>query len=302
MKKVSLFLQLSLLSAVFFASCVKDRNVGTDFSQIQPVLELRTPVSNIAGLAYFPRATVGNLGDTVQFYVNLASEYTLDRAVNVTIGFDQSRIDTYNADANNLVKYEPHPDSCYTLLKSSGTIQAGQRIDSFQIAFYKDKIDGSKNYMAPIGILDGDGVLLSANQSVIWFHAIGNPLAGPYLWNFHRWDASDSTSGFYRTDLSFDGGSTAFSPVDPTTVEVPSGYYIQPRYELTFNNNNGVLSNFQISINADDLGTMAGAGVVVSSGPYIVWADPIAKNFEFVYNVTSGGVAFRYILDNYYQP
>ena len=69
MKKVSLFLQLSLLSAVFFASCVKDRNVGTDFSQIQPVLELRTPVSNIAGLAYFPRATIGNLADTVQFYV-----------------------------------------------------------------------------------------------------------------------------------------------------------------------------------------------------------------------------------------
>jgi hypothetical protein len=280
MKKISLFLQLSLLSVVFFASCVKDRNVGTDFSQIQPVLELRTPVSNIAGLAYFPRATIGNLADTVQFYVNLASEYTLDRDVNVTIGFDQSRIDTYNADANNLVKYEPLPDSCYTLLKSSGTIQAGQRIDSFQVAFYKDKIDGSKNYMAPIGILDGDGVLLSGNQSVIWFHAIGNPLAGPYLWNFHRWDASDSTSGFYRTDLSFDGASTSFSPIDPTTIEVPSGYYIQPRYNLSFTNTNGVLSDFKVSLDEDDLASMAGAGVVVSAGPYIVWADPIARKFR----------------------
>ena len=303
MKKISLFLQLSLLSVVFFASCVKDRNVGTDFSQIQPVLELRTPVSNIAGLAYFARATIGNLADTVQFYANLASEYTLDRDLNITIGLDQSRIDTYNADATHTVKYELLPDSAYALLKTEGTIKAGQRIDSFQIAFFKDKIpDPTKNYMIPIAILDGDGVLLSANQAVIWFHAIGNPLAGPYLWNFHRWDASDSTSGFYRTDLSFDGASTSFSPIDPTTIEVPSGYYIQPRYNLSFTNTNGVLSDFKISLDEDDLASMAGAGVVVSAGPYIVWADPIARNFEFVYNVTSGGVAFRYILDNYYQP
>jgi hypothetical protein len=71
---------------------------------------------------------------------------------------------------------------------------------------------------------------------------------------------------------------------------------------LSFTNTNGVLSDFKISLDEDDLASMAGAGVVVSAGPYIVWADPIARNFEFVYNVTSGGVAFRYILDNYYQP
>ncbi|HYK44090.1 MAG TPA: DUF1735 domain-containing protein [Parafilimonas sp.] len=300
MKKISLFLQLSLLSAVFFASCVKDRNVGTDFSQIQPVLELRTPVSNIAGLAYFTRATIGNLPDTVQFYANLASEYTLDRDVNVTIGVDQSKIDVYNADTVNAVKYELLPDSTYTIFKTEGTIKSGQRIDSFQIAFYKDKIDATKNYMLPIVILDGDGVLLSANQSVIWFHAIGNPLAGPYLWDFIRWPCTDSTS--CAPDIYFTGENTSFSPVDPTTIEVPSYYYIQPRYVLTFKNDGGVLSDFQVSLNQDDVDLMAANGVTVTDGPNILIADPVAGVFQFQYAVHTSTPADRYIKDTYYRP
>ena len=300
MKKISLFLQLSLLSVVFFASCVKDRNKGTDFSQIQPMLELRTPVANIAGLAYFTRATIGNLPDTVQFYANLASEYPLDRTLNISIGVDPSRIDTYNADAANAVKYELLPDSAYELLKTDGTIQSGQRIDSFQIAFYKDKIDPSKNYMLPVAILEGDGVQLSENQSVIWFHAIGNPLAGPYLWDFIRWPCTDSTS--CAPDIYFTGESTSFSPVDPTTIEVASYYYIQPRYVLTFDNNGGVLSNFQVSLNQDDVDLMAANGVTVTDGPNILIADPVAGVFQFQYAVHTSTPADRYIKDTYYKP
>jgi hypothetical protein len=133
------------------------------------------------------------------------------------------------------------------------------------------------------------------------YDSVNNPLAGPYLWNFHRWDAPDSASGF-RADLSFDGQSTVFSSISGSQIEVASGYYIQPRYEMTFNNNGGVLTNFQVTLNADDLALMAGAGAVVTAGPTIVWADPIMKNFEFVYTVTSGSVAYRYIMDNYYTP
>ena len=149
MKKISFFLSAIVITGMFFTSCVKDRNVGPDFSSTDPVLELRTPISNIAGLANLARAVVGNLPDTVQFYVNLASAYPLDHDINVTIAVDPSLGDTYNADANNAVKYVAMPDSDYNLLKTAGTIAKGQRIDSFQIVFYKDKIDpDSKLYPA----------------------------------------------------------------------------------------------------------------------------------------------------------
>ena len=298
MKKISLFLQLSLLSAVFFASCVKDRNVGTDFSNTQPVLELRTPVTNIAGLAYFGNAVIGNLSDTVQFYVNLASEFTLNRDVNVTIAVDPSKIDAYNADPNNAVKYEALPDSCYKLFKTSATIVNGQRIDSFQIAFFKDRISFEHNYMLPVTITDGDGILISSNQGTIWFHSIANPLAGAYLWDFTRWPYPDSTTG--DPDIFFTGASTLFAPDDATTIEVPSGYFIQPRYVLTFDNSGGNLSNFQVSFNPDDLAVMEGAGVTVLDGPHILYADGVNKVFEFYYEVYNGS-AYRFVKDKYYQ-
>src|ERR1051325_5042560 len=98
MKKISLFLQLGLLSTMFLAGCVKNRNEGPDFSSTQPVLELRTPVTNIAGLANFSKAELSNFTDGTQFYVNLASAYPLDHDLNVTIGVDPTQIDTYNAD------------------------------------------------------------------------------------------------------------------------------------------------------------------------------------------------------------
>jgi hypothetical protein len=299
MKKISLFLQFGLLSLVFFAGCVKDRNVGPDFSSTQPVLELRTPVKNIAGLAYFGGAVIGNLPDTTQFYVNLASEFTLDHDVNVTIGVDASKIDEYNGDANNTVKYELLPDSVFNLFKTSGTIVKGQRIDSFQIAFYKDKIDPTRNYMLPVVITDGDGILLSANQSIIWFHAIGNPLAGAYLWNYTRWPFPDSTTG--PPDTKLEGLETVFAPDDPTTVEVQSGYYIGPHYVLTFENNGGVLSNFQLSLLKADVDAMAGAGVTILDGPHILIADPVNKVFEFYYEAYNGS-AFRFVKDKYYKP
>src|SRR5690242_5823158 len=126
MKKISFFLSAIIIATLCFTSCVKDRNVGPDFSSTDPVLELRTPISNIAGLANLGRAVIGNLPDTQQFYINLASAYPLDHDLNVTIGVDASKIDTYNADAANSVKYVLLPDSDYTILKTAGTIVKGQ--------------------------------------------------------------------------------------------------------------------------------------------------------------------------------
>ena len=301
MKRISLGFYLAITASLFLTSCVKDRNEGPDFSITKPVLELRTPIADMAGLAYFTRAVIGNLPDTVQFYANLASANTFDHDVNVTIGVDPSRIDEYNSDDANAVKYELLPDSAYSILKTTGTIVAGQLIDSFQVAFYKDKIDPTKNYMLPVAITDGGDVLISHNMGLIWFHAIGNPIAGAYLWDWTRWNATDSTDPATLSSLSFTGAETAFSPTSPTEARVPSGYYSQPDYIITFDNNGGVLSNFEVSLDQDNIdANFTPNGIAVTDGPHILFADGVTKTFRFQYAVL-GPSGPRYCIDKYYK-
>ena len=281
MKRISNFLLLSLLTGMFFTSCVKDRNVGPDFSSTQPMLELKTPQSNFAGQAYFAKAVIGNLPDTVQFYANLAAANAADRDIAVTIGVDQSRMDDYNADPANALKYELLPDSDYVFLKTQGTIVKGQHIDSFQVSFLKDKMDPTKNYMLPVAITDGDGVEISQNQGVIFFHAIGNPIAGLYTENWLRWDAADTTG---TPTFDYDFPDVPFSPTDPTTIEVQS----QGTGEvdiITFENNGGVLSNFQVALDPESVTT-----ITVTSGPFLLQADPDKGIYVvyFEYNNSSG--------------
>jgi hypothetical protein len=257
MKKISFLFSAILFTSIFFTACVKDRNTGPDFSSTAPVLELRTPISNIAGLANFSRAELSNFSTGIsQFYVNLASANTFDHDVNVTIGVDPTLIDTYNADDNNTVKYVLMPDSVYTLSKTAGTIVKGQRIDSFQITFYKDKIDPAQNYMLPVTITDGDGVLISGNQATIWYHAIGNPYAGAYSdvgYFYHPSGPRDIapntkvmsavSSSILQVDLGDLGGSgyIAWLTVDPVTNEVTilnydsENYYGDPNFLIQWN-------------------------------------------------------------------
>jgi hypothetical protein len=272
MKRISNFLLLMLLTGMFFTSCVKDRNVGPDFSSTAPMLELKTPQSNIAGQAYFGRAVIGNLPDTVQFYANLAAAYAADRDIAVTIGVDPSRLDNYNADPANTLKYVLLPDSDYVILKTTGTIVNGQHIDSFQVAFFKDKIDPTTNYMLPIAITDGDGIQISQNQGLIFFHAIGNPLAGDYLQSWYRWNDAPDTTGAPNSTIS-ENVLVSVAPEDPTTIFLPEGYLTVNGLggvSLGFTNNNGVITDPFVFLNETTTDNLTSVGFTTLSGPTLV--------------------------------
>lgn len=294
MKRISLFLSSALVAGLFYTGCVKDRNVGPDFSNTGSVLELRTPVSNIAGLAYFGNAVIGTLPDTTQFYVNLASAYPIDQDIDVTIGVDAARVDAYNADPNNANKYQLLPDSLYTLLKTSGTIKSGQRIDSFQVAFYKDKIDPTINYMLPIAILDGDGVLVSQNQGVIWFHAIGNPLAGFYNQSFYRWNDVPDTTGPPNSTV-FENVPVAVNPENATTLFFPESYLdinLLGGVSLSFTNTAGVITDPKVFLNAETTKALADVGFLILNGPILL-------SYEIKGDASNGysGTYFRMYLE-----
>jgi hypothetical protein len=294
------------LLGVGLTGCLKDKP-NVDFSNLgAPVAEITTATSNSTpnapsgGLAYFAGATLSfkagdTIPDTIRFTVNIASTSAPTKDIPVTVTIDQTALNNYISNPDH-VQYQLFPDSTMTIPTLSGTVKAGNnnRLDTFYVIFYPWKIDPASSYMLPITITQASGCTISGNLSTIYFHVVGNPIAGAYTWNWTRWnntDSSGATSG---------GGSnlnTAFIPTSPTNIEVSSGYYIQPRYEVSFTNTAGVLSNFTVTFNAADVKAMLNGGVSVTAGPTIIAADPATGHYEFYYQAATP--APRTVIDVY---
>lgn len=304
MKQILKYSYFFAAVSMFFTlgACVKNRNdSATDFTQIKPIVEIRDNISglgNDAGLAYFAKASLSFIGDphTQSFYVNMASVYALDKDVTVTLGIDEAALAAYNADPLNPVKYELFPDSLYSFAENQVTIKAGERVALVSLEFFPTNIDGSKNYMLPISITDASGVDISGNFGTIYYHVVGNPFAGTYNWDFTRIPTQDGSG---PPDTEYTDVAT-LTPISPTQFECQSGYYIGPRYEVTFSANNGVYSNFNVEFNADDVAAMAAGGVTVIQNPKLLVADPVNKIFEIQY-VAFNGTAYRYVTDKFYK-
>ncbi len=283
---------IALGMMIFMSSCVKNANYGTDFSGLKPIVQIVG-----SGLGKFTAAAINFPGtdtrDTAKFIINFASVNLPAGDITVSIDYDDAAMAAYNA--GSAIKYVKFPDSTYSFTQKTVTIKAGNSYsDPINFIVFPNKIDPTKNYMFPISIKDAQGNMISGNFGTMYYHAIGNPIAGAYVWDFQRWN--DPTGAGALSTLSFTGASTLFSPVTPTLVTVPSGYYIQPRYEISFDNNGGVLSNFKVKLNADDVAQMTAGGVTVTNGPNILKADPVNKIYQFQYTTTS-----RYIIDTYHK-
>ena len=193
LKAIKIYFPAAILLIMTVSSCVKNRNPSyTDFSGLTPFLECKNLVIrgglpvDIAGLTGFDDAenylafSPGKDSAKFFFYVNLASVNTLDHDITVTLGPSTTALETYNADPNNTVKFEMLPESFYNWENKTVTIKAGERavLDSLVIYLGND-IDPKKNYMLPAGIVDGDGIDISGNKGAMYYHVIGNCIAGP---------------------------------------------------------------------------------------------------------------------------
>lgn len=294
--KIKFVIPILLFGTICFSSCVKEY-LGTETQGIssgQPNIALAE-----GGMATFSKSAltfpVTDLSDTAFFHVEYAGNTVASKDVVVKFGYDATALTTYNSTQSASGQYTKFPDSIYSLASTSATIKAGQNYSSaIPLVVYPSKVDASKNYMLPITITDGGGNQISGNIKTIYYHLIGNPLAGTYTWDFTRYSAP-SNAGSPDAN-SFTGHSTVLVGTSPTSLEVASGYYIGPRYEVTFTNTAGVLSDFKVILNADDITTMAGAGVKVTDGPNILVADPVNKVFTFQYKTLT-----RYVIDSYHK-
>jgi hypothetical protein len=297
--KIKNFNKIASLFGIFFvisiSSCVKDfRTNETNLNHLQPTVNIAE-----GGLYQFGTEALLFPGtddtDTAYFHVNYAARNVAPSDQTFALGIDTSAISAYNTTGG--LQYQLLPSADYSFTSTSVKVAKGQSYsDPVPVIFYPSKIDPTVNYMLPITITQAPaGVTISSNVKTIYYHFIGNPFAGTYVWDFTRWSNPSKTGSPDGT--SFTGNTAILSPVTNTQFEVPSGYYIGPRYEVTFTKNaDGTYSNFQVTLNPDDVATMASAGVVVTNGPNIITADPINKTFTFQYTTLT-----RYVIDSYHK-
>ncbi|HET6253060.1 MAG TPA: DUF1735 domain-containing protein [Puia sp.] len=174
-------------SVVLLEGCLK-ASPPTDFSNLPTIVEVEYPAGAGgngmgSGLQFFGGGALtypaSDASDTAIVLVNIDSKSTLGSSTSVTVGVISSALSAYNSAGTGL-QYVALPDSDYTIIGGTGTIPAGKRLDTVKVVFYPSKIDPTQNFMLPVGISNTSAGAVSGNFGVVYFHTIGNPLAGLY--------------------------------------------------------------------------------------------------------------------------
>jgi hypothetical protein len=299
MKKLAI--AIPVIGLLFLASCVKDKP-NVDFSNLGYIAEISTASTNgtlnapSGGLVYFDGATLSASAsdpDSVMFTVNVASDYPPTQDVKLTLAVNDQARTAYIADPSK-VQFKAFPSNAYSFPVTTGTIHAGNRLDTFWVVFTHANLDPTQSYMLPITITSATGTTISGNMSTIYFHIIGNPLAGTFTREWIRYNQTGQT-GIPDYDVT---STVQFTPVSPTTLSIPSGTGVN--YQLSFVNTNGVFSNFTVVFPDSGPGSPSNAGITITSGPTIILADGVNKKFTFNFTYLNATPAPRNITDIYH--
>lgn len=271
---------LGVLFALGISSCIKD------FRANETNLNNLKPTANIVegGLYQFSTQALlfsaADSTDTASFHINYAAVNVAPSNQIFSIAISPSALSSYNTSAGGL-QYEILPDSCYSFSTTSVTVAKGQTYsDAIPVIFYPSKINPSVNYMLPISITQApSGVTVSSNVGTIYYHFIGNPLAGAYTWDFTRYNGDTTTA---QNSSSFAGHSVSVGPVDPNNLLLPDSYLqtfvaSTAGIVLSFDNNAGVLSNFSVSFDDATTSGLKSGGFTIAAAPVLLSAN-IAGN------------------------
>ncbi|MDB5149619.1 MAG: hypothetical protein JWQ57_3639 [Mucilaginibacter sp.] len=289
------------ITALLFSSCLKDPGhvFNPEATTSNVVQFFNSNMLNFSADA----ATAPGL-DTITFAVGVTAANPPSAPTTVTIGVDNTLITDVNG-----ITYIPVPADAYTL-PTKITIPAGKNNVNTTVIIDKTKLDPAVSYLLPVKIISSSPSLpIAANANVHYFHVIGNDFAGPYDHAFTRTPAA--------SNYAFGSGHTAlFIPDSHTAFEVVGGYYTAAlRYVVSYTETgaypNATYTNFQISINPDDVAIMTAAGIAVTNAPVINGYDS-THNYSytealalftngFTYSVL-GGSGARVNLDQYQHP
>ncbi|MDB5125629.1 MAG: hypothetical protein JWP94_3758 [Mucilaginibacter sp.] len=283
------------LITIVFSSCLKDSRY-VNFPAATGFVNF--PQS---GLAAFGSDAMTSDTSVAKFAVSYATT-NANPAISVTLAVDPSLMAAYNA-ANPGIVYQIMPASAYKLSTTSVNIAAGAQYSFVTLTVYKNTLDPTVSYMLPIKIASATGGTISANQSVHYFHVIGNDFAGAYLYDYTRIPAAGN----------FVGHPGVLLPDSPTQLEGISSYFAATeRYIINFTKTTvggvAMYSNFTVIMNPSDYQSIFVAnGLAITTGPTLpnytagtsyTYNQVVHGIFKMHYITASG----RDVTDYYYKP
>ena len=317
MKKIFKSLLTVITLSLALTSCLKSvnsvvngENLTASFLQIQFVTPTGTTVNS--GLQYFGGGALlypaTHTSDTANFTVTLNGPVTLETDLSVNIAPNLGAINDNLA--GDGITYTAMPDSLFKLLTPTVVIKAGTRTAQAKVVFYPSKIRPDKSFMLVLAPTNASGIIISQNFGKLYLHTIGCPIAGTYRWDFWRWNdiampAPQPALGMAVASYpvgnagSFTGSSINFSPVNPTSVLVPTGYYVQPNLLISFAGSTvGSLTSLKAVINPSELsGAYTANGITITTAP-IITANAAQTQF-LVHHTVFNGSAYRDCFDLY---
>jgi hypothetical protein len=261
----------AFLMALAFTSCLKDKGYDDGLYGAVRNTEGGTYVSlRTGGVGNFSRSNVridasSSLNDTVDLYIDLDYESLTTKDVTVKLAFDDAKRVAYNT--ANGKDYQAVTSDMVKLLNTTVTIPAGQREGHTQIVIKQNLFNSAISYMFPVTITEA-GATLSSNLSTKYFNIIGNPLAGAYARTFYRINNTTDTTTLptpsnVNVDVNPETGTTLLLPEEylQTFVGATAGI------SLSFDINNGVFSNFSVSLNKTTTDGLAAGGFTIATAP-----------------------------------
>lgn len=255
-----------------------------------------------SGMQYFSGGALvypsSHLRDTADYNISFAGKTTLSKDLTVTIAVDPSKI--FDNLANDSIKYVLLPDSLYKIVSTTATIKAGEKIAHMQIIFFPSKVNPAISYMLPIVIKDAQDQIISSNFSTIYFHFIGNPLAGSYTATGYLYHPSSPRSFSRARTLPAVNATTLVTELGDLGG---SGYFVEISVPNPFNTTS--VQNVTIAVHSgsspDPVLTWAGGLPSSNPGYTAAWSgsslcnntyDPATQTFYLRYGY-SGATGYR---------
>jgi hypothetical protein len=287
MNQLKASIYITFIAMLGLTSCLKKDAMNVDPDKTTAnVVELQfieggSGTTINSGMQYFSGGALvypsSHVSDTADYNISFAGANTLSKDLTVTIAVDPSKV--LDNLANDSIKYVLMPDSLYKIVSTTATIKAGEKIAHMQLIFFPSKVDPAVSYMLPVVIKDAQDQTISTNFSTIYFHFIGNPLAGSYK----------ATGYFYHPSAprSFTKART-LPAVNATTLITElgdlggSGYFVEISVPNPFNTTS--VQNVTIAVHSGS-----------SPDPVLIWPGGLPTGYTAAWSGSS-------MCNNTYDP
>ncbi|OQP62818.1 hypothetical protein A3860_26260 [Niastella vici] len=304
--RVSIY--ITFIALLGLTSCLKKDGMNIDpDNTTSNIVELQfieggSGTTINSGMQYFTGGALvyppSDLMDTANYNISFAGKGTLSKDLTVSIAVDPTKV--LDNLANDSIKYVLMPDSLYKIVSTTATIKAGGKIAHMQIVFFPSKVNPAISYMLPIVIKDAQDQTISSNFSTIYFHFIGNPLAGSYTATGYFYHPSSPRSLSRSRTLPAANATTLITELGDLGG---SGYFVEISVPNPFNTT--TVQNVTIAVHsgsspdpvliwsgglpADNPGyTAAWSGSAMCNNTY----DPATQTFYLRYGYL-GGTGYR---------